>query len=147
MCTKEIEETLRFTPVFDEKGLIPCITTCAQSGDVLMFAFMDEQAILQTIRSGEAHYWSRSKKKLWHKGAESGFTQKVVDMRTDCDQDCIWLKVEVRVPADARAPATCHTGRKSCFYRQIHTGLNDTLESEMNFIDAEQVFDPDDVYG
>jgi phosphoribosyl-AMP cyclohydrolase len=130
---KELEESLNFNPKLDDNGLIPCIATCAQSGDVLMFAFMNKEALEQTIKTGEAHYWSRSRKELWHKGATSGHIQKVVEMRTDCDQDCIWIKVETDV-------GSCHTGRRSCFYREI-TDI-DTLE----FKDADAVFDPKDVY-
>ena len=135
---KEIEESLNFTPKIECCGLIPCITTCAKSGDVLMFAFMNKEALDKTIETGEAHYYSRSRRELWHKGATSGMIQKVVEMRTDCDQDCIWIKVESN-------PA-CHTGRKSCFYREIEVGTKPSDENKMKFIDAEQLFDPDKVY-
>ena len=111
MDKKELEETLEFCPNFDGKGLIPCITTDVSSGEVLMFAFMNREALDKTIETGEAHYYSRSRQELWHKGATSGHTQKVVSMRTDCDQDCIWISVEAGI--------ACHTGRKSCFYREI----------------------------
>lgn len=148
MSKKELEEGLKFTPRFDVDGLIPCITTSASDGDVLMFAFMNREAVDQTIKTGEVHYWSRSRQCLWHKGATSGYTQRVVEMRTDCDQDCIWVKVEVNVPegSDIHADTACHTGRKSCFYRQIETGPNASVETDMQFIDAEKLFDPDEVY-
>lgn len=130
---KDLEEGLKFNPKFDNNGLIPCITTCAETDDVLMFAFMNAEALSKTIETGEVHYWSRSRQELWHKGATSGHIQKVVEMRTDCDQDCIWVKVTTDV-------GSCHTGRRSCFYRKITS--NDTLV----FKDAEAVFDPKDVY-
>lgn len=130
---KELEESLSFTPEFDDKGLIPCITTCVKTGDVLMFAFMNEEAVCKTIETGEAHYWSRSRGALWHKGATSGHIQKVTEMRTDCDQDCIWIKVQSHEGA-------CHTGRKSCFYREIQS------VSELKYKDADQIFNPDEVY-
>lgn len=130
---KDLEESLKFTPKYDENGLIPCVATCAQSGDVIMFAFMNETALKKTIETGEAHYWSRSRQALWHKGATSGHIQKVLEMRTDCDQDCIWIKVLSDVGA-------CHTGRKGCFYREIKN-----LKT-LSFKDAEHVFNPDNVY-
>ena len=130
---KELEENFNFKPQFDSGGLIPCVTTCADTGVVLMFAFMNEKALRKTIDTGEVHYWSRSRKELWHKGATSGHIQKVHEMRTDCDQDCIWVKVKTD-------QGSCHTGRNSCFYRKISS------DGSMEFIDADQVFDPKSVY-
>ncbi len=144
MSKEELEETLDFTPKFDKNGLIPCITSCIKSGDVLMFAFMNDESLSKTIQTGQAHYWSRSRQSLWHKGATSGYTQKVIDMRTDCDQDCIWIKV--KVDTQNKTGTACHTGRKSCFYRQIQINPNSTSKVEMRFIDAERIFDPKDVY-
>ncbi len=135
MNKKELEEDLSLSPQYDENGLIPCITTCAETGDVLMFAFMNGHALKKSIDTGEAHYWSRSRQSLWHKGATSGHIQKIVEMRTDCDQDCIWIKVETKSGA-------CHTGRKSCFYRKLKTNK----KSDLLFIDNEKLFDPKDVY-
>ncbi len=148
MDKKELEEALVFKPRFDKHGLIPCITTCIHSGDVLMFAFMNEDALDKTIQSGEAHYWSRSRACLWHKGATSGYTQKVMEMRTDCDQDCIWIRANVNTPEDNPAKAAaCHTGRKTCFYRQIATGAQNVSDAQMRFCDnSEKLFDPDEVY-
>ncbi len=117
MNKHDLEEGLTFTPRFNDDGLIPCITTCADTNEVLMFAFMNQEALNNTIDTREAHYWSRSRKTLWHKGATSGFTQKIVDIRTDCDQDCILLKVIVSKDGDG--DAECHTGRKTCFYRSV----------------------------
>ncbi len=132
---KELEETLVFTPNFSKDGLIPCICTCAKSGDVLMFAYMNEESLRKTIESGEAHYYSRSRQCLWHKGATSGYTQKIVEMRTDCDQDCIWIKVIVNTPVDKNSDiVACHTGRKSCFYRAIGIKVNPNNEITMNFV-------------
>lgn len=133
MNKKELEETLRFNPTFDDNGLIPCIATCAESGDVLMFAFMNKEALYKTIETGEAHYWSRSRNELWHKGATSGHIQKVTEMRTDCDQDCIWIKVKTD-------QGSCHTGRKTCFYREVKDF------SKLDFKDADFVFDPNEAY-
>jgi phosphoribosyl-AMP cyclohydrolase len=112
---QHIEEGTLLSPRFDADGLIPCIATDAQTGTVLMFAWMNEEALEKTIKSGEAWYWSRSRKSLWHKGAESGAVQKVTEIRVDCDQDCLLLKVEVSGARDK----TCHTGRDSCFYRVL----------------------------
>jgi phosphoribosyl-AMP cyclohydrolase len=113
----EIEEGLTFAPKFDADGLIPCIAANADSGEVVMFAWMNADALSRTIATGQAWYWSRSRKKLWRKGEESGNTQSVVELRTDCDQDVILLKV--RTGGDG---ANCHTGRRSCFYRLLPLG-------------------------
>jgi phosphoribosyl-AMP cyclohydrolase len=113
----EIERGLRFQPKLDADGLIPAIVTAHDGGDVLMFAFMNAEALATTIRTGEAHFWSRSRGKLWRKGEESGNTLLVVEMRTDCDQDVVWLRVRV-----AGAGIACHTGQRSCFYRRIPLG-------------------------
>ncbi len=108
-----IEETLKFTPRFNQDGLIPCITISANTGQILMQAFMNEEALKRTIETREAHYWSRSRNELWHKGATSGHIQHINEIRTDCDQDCILLSVEME------NETSCHTGQKSCFYRAI----------------------------
>jgi phosphoribosyl-AMP cyclohydrolase len=113
----DIEEGLALRPRFDASGLVTCVTTDARDGQVLMVAHMNEQALLRTIETGEAWYWSRSRQQLWRKGATSGQTQTVVEMRIDCDQDAVWIKV--RVGGDGGA---CHTGRRSCFYRRIGLG-------------------------
>jgi phosphoribosyl-AMP cyclohydrolase len=110
----DLEEGRAFTPRFGPDGLITCVTADAQSGAVLMVAHMNPEALARTLATGEAWYWSRSRGELWRKGATSGQTQSVVDMRVDCDQDAILLKV--RVGGDGGA---CHTGRRSCFYRRV----------------------------
>ena len=111
---QSIEETLIFQPRFNDMELIPCITTSHKTGEVLMFAWMNKQALEKTLETGEVHYFSRSRNELWHKGATSGHIQKVIEMRTDCDQDCILIKAEINGEEIA-----CHTGRESCFYRNI----------------------------
>lgn len=135
---EQVEEGTELAPKFDEHGLIPCITTASGSGEVLMLGYMNEEALRKTIETGEAHYYSRSRKVLWHKGATSGLVQKVLEMRIDDDQDAVWLRVEI--PGDA----SCHVGYRSCFYRAIPTGKSDvTLE----FKESEKMFDPKLVYG
>jgi phosphoribosyl-AMP cyclohydrolase len=110
----ELEEGLRLMPRFGADGLITCIATDAGTGELLMVAHMNAEALARTLDTGEAWYWSRSRSELWHKGATSGQVQTVVEMRIDCDQDALWLKV--RVAGDG---GCCHTGRKSCFYRVL----------------------------
>lgn len=110
----EVEEGSAFTPRFDPAGLIVCVTTEAETGDVLMVAYMNEQALAETLATGFATYWSRSRNVLWRKGETSGQLQRLVELRTDCDQDTLLLKV--RVGGDGGA---CHTGRRSCFYRKV----------------------------
>jgi phosphoribosyl-AMP cyclohydrolase len=136
---QDIESGTNFTPRFDADGLVPVVTTSAETGEVLMLAYMNDEALALTLKTGEAHYWSRSRKKLWRKGEESGNAQRVVELRTDCDQDAIWLKVDL-----VGIGATCHTGRRSCFYRAVPLG---DASSGMRFVDNEQLFDPDTVYG
>ena len=112
------EETTEFKPRFGVDGLIAAIVTDASSGQVVMFAWMNAEALDQTLKTATAHYWSRSRKALWQKGETSGNTQKIKEIRIDCDQDALWLSVETGGDG-----VNCHTGRKSCFYRQI--GRND----------------------
>lgn len=113
----ELEEGTVFVPKFDQDGLIPVVTTHAQTGDVLMMAYMNEESLRQTIKLGEAVYWSRSRQEIWHKGATSGQVQKIVEIRTDCNQDAIWIKV---LPGGDGG--CCHVGFESCFYRNIPVG-------------------------
>ncbi|HXF87227.1 MAG TPA: phosphoribosyl-AMP cyclohydrolase [Xanthobacteraceae bacterium] len=133
-----LAEGRAFAPRFDADGLVTCVATDARSGDVLMVAYMDREALDKTIATGEAHYYSRSRRALWRKGESSGHTQRVVEMRIDCDQDAVWIKVE-----QAGAGA-CHTGRRSCFYRAVPLGKPGAVTLE--FRDAEKVFDPKTVY-
>jgi phosphoribosyl-AMP cyclohydrolase len=135
----EIEEGLRFAPQFGVDGLVTAVITDAASGDVLMVAHMNAEAVAKTIASGEAWYYSRSRKKLWKKGESSGHVQRVVELRVDCDQDALWLKVE------QRGEGACHTGRRSCFYRAVPLGQSGAIKLE--FRNADKTFDPDTVYG
>ncbi len=112
--SKGDEETTVFAPRYDDKGLIPAIVTDARDGAVVMLAYMNAEALRLTLETGEAHYWSRSRGELWRKGATSGDTQKVVDIRLDCDQDTVLVSV-----AMAGRGVACHTGRHSCFYRRV----------------------------
>ena len=130
------EEGLAFQPKFDASGLVTCVATDAASGDVLMVAHMNDEALRKTIESGEAWYFSRSRNALWRKGESSGHTQRVVEMRMDCDQDAIWIRVE-------QAGAACHTGRRSCFYRAVTPGEGG---ARLSFVDADKVFDPTKAY-
>ncbi|REL37619.1 phosphoribosyl-AMP cyclohydrolase [Rhodohalobacter sp. SW132] len=134
---KEIELGSRLLPKFNEDGLIPCITTDASSREVLMFAWMNEEALSLTLKTGKATYYSRSRKKLWVKGESSGREQKVVQLLVDCDQDVIQLRVQVQ------GEGTCHNGYRSCFYRAVKNGSNDELE----YVIEDRAFDPDEVYG
>ena len=132
----DIEEGLTFQPKFDAAGLVTCVATDAATSDVLMVAHMNEEALRKTIASGEAWYYSRSRKSLWRKGETSGHVQRVVEMRMDCDQDAIWIRVE-------QSGAACHTGRRSCFYRKV-TG--DEGGARLSFVDSDRLFDPKAVY-
>ena len=132
----EIEEGLTFRPRFDAAGLLTCVATDAASGDVLMVAHMNEEALRRTIETGEAWYFSRSRKQLWRKGETSGHVQRVVEIRTDCDQDAIWIRVE-------QSGGACHTGRHSCFYRAVAGADGDT---RLSFVDADRLFDPAKIY-
>jgi phosphoribosyl-AMP cyclohydrolase len=134
----DIEEGLAFAPQFDANGLVTVVVTDAKSGDVLMVAHMNEEAIRKTVASGEAWYYSRSRKTLWKKGETSGHTQRVVELRVDCDQDALWLKVE------QAGEGACHTGRRSCFYRAVPLGRTGSVMLE--FRDAEKRFDPKTIY-
>lgn len=140
LTVEQVEEGHDLAPKFDEHGLLPCVTTAAGSGEVLMLGYMNEEALRKTITTGEAHYFSRSRQQLWHKGATSGLVQKVVEMRIDDDQDAIWLRVEI--PGDA----SCHVGYRSCFYRSIPTGEGDA-KRELKFEEDDKTFDPKKVYG
>jgi phosphoribosyl-AMP cyclohydrolase len=132
----DIEEGLTLQPKFDASGLVTCVATDAATAEVLMVAHMNDEALRKTIATGEAWYFSRSRNALWRKGETSGHVQRVVEMRLDCDQDAIWIRVE-------QAGAACHTGRWSCFYRQVTTGEGGT---QLSFVDADRLFEPASVY-
>ena len=138
---KEIEEGKFLSPKFDENGLIPVVTTDFKNGDLLMHGYMDYEALKKTIETKEAHYWSRSRKKIWHKGQVSGFVQKIKEIRIDDDQDSVWLSVDI---GDG---ASCHVGYRSCFYRSIPLGkIKNEEELEMEFKEKEKTFDPKKIY-
>jgi phosphoribosyl-AMP cyclohydrolase len=139
ISSKESEEGLVLVPKFDADGLVTCVVTDAGSGELLMVAHMNAEALKRTIETGEAWYFSRSRKALWRKGESSGHTQHVVEMRVDCDQDAIWIKVE------QHGPGACHTGRRSCFYRAVPLKQSGTIA--LQFRDANKSFDPSNVYG
>ncbi|MGI9481188.1 MAG: phosphoribosyl-AMP cyclohydrolase [Hyphomicrobiales bacterium] len=129
------EESAAFTPKFSGDGLISAIATDAANGMVLMVAYMNDEALRLSIETGEAHYFSRSRGKIWRKGETSGNTQKIIEMRTDCDQDTIWIAVE------QKGGAACHTGRKTCFYRVVGAD-----GKTLSFSNDEKIFDPHIVY-
>lgn len=133
-----IELGTEFMPKFDKDGLIACIVTDADSGDVVMFAYMNAKSLSLSLETGEAHYWSRSRQELWHKGATSGNVQDIVELRTDCDQDAIWLRVRTR-----GATANCHQGFKSCFFR---AAIKQGEETKLEFKEEKPLFNPNEVY-
>jgi phosphoribosyl-AMP cyclohydrolase len=135
---EQVEEGYELAPKFDSHGLIPAVTTDAASGELLMVGYMNAEALAKTIETGEAHYWSRSRKALWHKGATSGLVQKVKELMIDDDQDCVWLKVDVA------GGASCHVGYRSCFYRRIPLGKT---AKPLEFTERQKVFDPKKIYG
>ncbi len=130
------EEGLSLRPKFDASGLVTCVATDAATGEVLMVAHMNDEALRKTVATGVAWYFSRSRNALWRKGEASGQTQRVIEMRTDCDQDAVWIRVE-------QVGAACHTGRKSCFYRRIES---DEGGAKLAFVDDKRLFDPSTVY-
>ena len=141
---EQVEEGRELAPKFDAEGLLPCITTAAKTGEVLMLGYMNAEALRQTIETGEAHYWSRSRQVLWHKGATSGLVQKVAELRIDDDQDAVWLRVEI--PGDA----SCHVGYRSCFYRSVPLGPgapSGNGQRALKFEEQHKTFDPKKVYG
>ena len=138
---KEVEEGKYLEPKFGENGLIPVITSDIKTGDILMHGYMNDEALRKTIETKEAHYWSRSRKKIWHKGQISGFVQKVKEIRIDDDQDSIWLSVDIG------NGSSCHVGYRSCFYRSIPLGkIKDIEKLEMEFKENKKTFDPKKIY-
>ncbi len=142
VSVEQVEEGLNLAPRFDADGLIPCVTTDAQSGEVLMLGYMNGEALQQTIATGEGHYWSRSRQCLWRKGATSGLVQKVVELLVDDDQDAVWLRVKV-----AGSGASCHVGYRSCFYRSVKLGSPSGEPARLVFTESQKSFNPEEVYG
>ena len=143
---EQVEEGSDLAPKFDNRGLITAVTTDAESGELLMQGYMNAEALGLTIKTGEAHYFSRSRQVLWHKGATSGLVQKVRELLVDDDQDCIWLRVDVA------GGASCHVGYRSCFYRRVPLGkaFEDRQSDgkvDLEWTETEKVFDPEEVYG
>ena len=137
----EIEEGNLLSPKFDNDGLIPVITMCSRTREILMHGYMNVEALKKTIETKEVHYFSRSRKQIWHKGKVSGFTQKVQEIRIDDDQDSIWLSVDIG------NGASCHVGYRSCFYRSIPLGkIKNTEKIELNFKEKKKMFDPKKIY-
>ena len=139
VSVEQVEEGDELAPKFDERGLMPAVTTDYETGELLMHAYMNAEALQRTIETGEAHYYSRSRQALWHKGATSGLVQKVRELLIDDDQDCVWLRVDVA------GGASCHVGYRSCFYRRIPLGTD--APAPLEFTEHEKVFDPKEVYG
>jgi len=143
---EQVEEGSDLAPKFDDRGLITVVTTDAGSGEVLMQGYMNAEALQLTIKTGEAHYYSRSRQVLWHKGATSGLVQTVRELLVDDDQDCIWLRVDVA------GGASCHVGYRSCFYRKVPVGPEFEARQanghvQLEWTETEKVFDPEEVYG
>lgn len=138
---QQLEEGLDFAPKFDSDGLIPAMAMDARTREPLMLAYMNEQSLRMTLEIGEAVYWSRSRKEIWHKGATSGHVQKIVEIRTDCDQDALILLVE-QIGAGA-----CHSGRNSCFYRRVVPAAPEGAQVTLDWVIEERSFDPNAVYG
>ena len=137
---EQVEESTELAPKFDQDGLIPVVTTDFSSGEVLMQGYMNDEAFRQTISIGEAVYYSRSRKTLWHKGKTSGLVQNIKEIRIDDNQDCVWLRVDVK------GGASCHVGYRSCFYRSVPF-KGDGSKTVLRFEENEKVFDPKEVYG
>ena len=142
----QVEEGNTLAPKFDENGLIPCICQSANTREILMFAYMNAEALGATLSTGLAHYWSRSRQKLWKKGETSGMTQRVKRALIDDDQDCVVIEVDLATPSAGGDEASCHVGYRSCFYREIELGESENTR-ELVFIETGKAFDPRKVYG
>lgn len=139
LTVEQVEEGSDLAPKFDANGLIPVVTTDADTGEVLMMGVMTPEALSRSVETAEAHYWSRSRQCLWHKGATSGLVQRIVELRIDDDQDAVWLRVRTE------GGANCHVGYRSCFYRSVPLGTAGA--GTLDFTESEKVFDPLEVYG
>jgi len=142
VSVEEVEEGITLSPKFDKNGLIPCVTTDSETHEVLMLGYMNAEALIKTLEEGEAYYFSRTRQKVWHKGATSGLIQAVKEIRIDDDQDSIWLSVEV-----GGSGASCHVGYKSCFYRSIPIKNKISKNIELKWEEDKKLFDPIEVYG
>ena len=140
VSVQQVEESLDLAPSFDINGLLPVVTTDIKTGDVLMVGYMNRESLELTIKTKKAHYWSRSRQKIWQKGQTRGLFQNVKELRIDDDQDSLWLKVDVE-----GSGASCHVGYKSCFYREILTDENKGVS--LKYRETEKIFDPLEIYG
>jgi phosphoribosyl-AMP cyclohydrolase len=136
----QVESDLQLTPRFDGAGGIAAVATDAETGEVLMLAWMNAEALALTISTGEAHFWSRSRRRIWKKGEESGNVLQVVELRTDCDQDAVWMRVRI-----AGHGAACHTGHRTCFYRRIPVGPGAGMRT-LEHAGTPRAFEPGSVY-
>ena len=143
LSIEQVEESRSLAPKFDDNGLIPVVTTDFKNGEVLMQGYMNAESFGMTLELGEAVYYSRSRKQIWHKGKTSGLVQSIKEIRIDDDQDCVWLRVDVD------GGASCHVGYRSCFYRSVPFGkdIDNSDNIELKFEEKEKVFDPKEVYG
>ncbi len=144
---EQVEEGHELAPKFDDKGVIPCITQHAETKEILMFAFMNEEALRLSIDTRLAHYWSRSRQKLWKKGETSGMFQHIQRILIDDDQDCVIIEVTLTAPDAGGEEASCHVGYRSCFYRSIDETPDNGDAPKLTFTEGEKSFDPTSVYG
>ena len=142
---EQVEEGVELAPKFDDKGVIPCITVHANTKEVLMFAYMNEEAMQLTMYTGFAHYWSRSRESLWKKGETSGMVQKIQRILIDDDQDSLVIEVTLTGPSLGGDEASCHVGYRSCFYREVPIG-KENIDKPLKFIENEKSFDPEKIY-
>ena len=145
ISVEQVEESDQLAPKFDDNGCIPCVTVHAETKEILMFAFMNSEALKLSISTGLAHYWSRSREKLWKKGETSGMFQNIKRILIDDDQDCVVIEVTLTPPSTGGKEASCHVGYRSCFYRAIPV-KPDTADVKLEFVEEDKSFDPDNVY-
>ena len=146
ISVKQVEESDQLAPKFDDNGCIPCVTVHAESKEILMFAFMNSEALKLSISTGLAHYWSRSREKLWKKGETSGMFQNIKRILIDDDQDCVVIEVTLTPPPTGGKEASCHVGYRSCFYRAIPVRPDSADDIKLEFVEEDKSFDPDNVY-
>ena len=145
ISVEQVEESDQLAPKFDDNGCIPCVTVHAETKEILMFAFMNSEALKLSNSTGLAHYWSRSREKLWKKGETSGMFQNIKRILIDDDQDCVVIEVTLTPPSTGGKEASCHVGYRSCFYRAIPV-KPDTADVKLEFVEEDKSFDPDNVY-
>ena len=145
ISVEQVEESDQLAPKFDDNGCIPCVTVHAETKEILMFAFMNSEALKLSISTGLAHYWSRSREKLWKKGETSGMFQNIKRILIDDDQDCVVIEVTLTPPSSGGQEASCHVGYRSCFYRAIPV-KPDKADVKLEFVEEDKSFDPDNVY-